>query len=266
MGRRGGDTVPGLGNVGWRQWQRTPLDHGGTDVYRPPPPSRPALWSARLKKYQTNGGQHWATLRQANILPGGLVTSTCVLLCPDGLTECVNIRQRSVNWAWVSWKDVNSHGPSETLIDHITPTYRIEASVLPPADTIADHLTVIVRSPFNRPRRRPAPFNVRPQRKVNWDTVCLELYVDWSSVYHTAEVKGKVTEFVKLWWSVIDIHCLVKTVTVRLANYIALGTRITSSCKVWWTSEMRRSMSGGVLVPRQAKPIVSTSVISWKGC
>ena len=41
------------------------------------------------------------------------------------------------------------------------------------------------------------------------------MFTTWSSVYHVAEVEGKVTEFLKLWWSVIDVHCPVKTVTVR---------------------------------------------------
>lgn len=107
--------------------------------------------------------------------------------------------------------------PSETLIDHIiTNTPDLDATVLPPTDAIADHLTVSVRVPFRRPSRRPAPFTTRSWRKANWDAVCLDLlYADWSSMYDASDVDNKVSCFLKVWWSVLDVHCPVKTITVR---------------------------------------------------
>ncbi|KAF0290371.1 RNA-directed DNA polymerase from mobile element jockey [Amphibalanus amphitrite] len=84
--------------------------------------------------------------------------------------------------------------PSESLIDHvITNVPDLDADVLPPADAVADHLTVTVRVPFRRESRRPAPFTARSWRKVNWDAVCLDfLRADWSAVYNAAALDDKV--------------------------------------------------------------------------
>ena len=47
--------------------------------------------------------------------------------------------------------------PTRSIIDHIiTDITELTATVLPPPEMIADHLTVIVRAPFRRPSRRPA--------------------------------------------------------------------------------------------------------------
>ena len=81
---------------------------------------------------------------------------------------------------------------------------------------MADHLTVAVRVPFRRESRRPAPFTARCWRKVNWDAVCLDfLQADWSAVYSAADLDDKVSEFMRQWWSVIDVHCPLRKVTPR---------------------------------------------------
>ena len=107
--------------------------------------------------------------------------------------------------------------PSQSLIDHIiTNVPNLDATVLSPSDAIADHLTVIVHAPFRRPSRRPAPFSARPWRKVNWDAVCFDfLQADWDAVYHAANINEKVSEFLKVWWDVLDFHCPLKRVTPR---------------------------------------------------
>ena len=107
--------------------------------------------------------------------------------------------------------------PSHSLIDHIiTNVPDLDATVLQPPDVIADHLTVIVRAPFRRLSRRPAPFSARSWRKVNWDAVCLDfLCADWSTVYSTVGIEEKIGEFSRVWWRVMDVHCPLRTVTPR---------------------------------------------------
>ncbi|KAF0300061.1 hypothetical protein FJT64_027337 [Amphibalanus amphitrite] len=52
--------------------------------------------------------------------------------------------------------------PAGTLIDHIiTDVPDLTATVVPPPDVIADHLTVIVRAPVGLRGCRPAPFTAR---------------------------------------------------------------------------------------------------------
>ena len=107
--------------------------------------------------------------------------------------------------------------PTGSLIDHIvTDVPDLTATVVAPPDLIADHLTVIVRAPIRRPSRRPAPFTARLWRKVNWDAVCLDLLrADWSDIYGSVVVDEKVSAFLSVWWSVLDVHCPLKYVTPR---------------------------------------------------
>ena len=107
--------------------------------------------------------------------------------------------------------------PAGTLIDHIiTDVLDLIATVVPPPDVITDHLTVIVRAPVGLRGRRPVPFTARLWRKVNWDTVCLDLLrADWNAVYDSVSIDDKVSAFLAIWWGVLDVHCPVKRVTPR---------------------------------------------------
>ena len=112
---------------------------------------------------------------------------------------------------------LDSQEPSLSLLDHIiTNLPDLDAVVLPPPEAIADHLTVLVRVPFRRSKRRPTSFTTRSWRKVNWDAVCLDfLRADWSSVYGAVSIDEKVSEFLRVWWYVMDVHCPLKKVTPR---------------------------------------------------
>ena len=112
-------------------------------------------------------------------------------------------------------KPTHVNSISSSLIDHIISNQpNVAVEVLP--EPIADHRTIIVRPSFKRLKCRPKPFTTRMWQNVNWDKLCLDLlYADWASLYEANTVDEKLDAFLRVWWSVADVHCPVKTILPR---------------------------------------------------
>ena len=112
-------------------------------------------------------------------------------------------------------------GENPSLLDHLVASRpHLASDVAVIRCNISDHDLVTARISDTKQPFVPDTVTVRSTRRVDNDTLCLELLLaDWSRLYEADSISSMWSGFLDTWRPIIDRHMPLRTVTIRHRSY-----------------------------------------------